>query len=389
MRKATTRDVLILLLLATVVANVFVYWLYCRRQVVAPQVGDEATQPAAERPAPVEKTRDPNQLDEGKLVLDFVLRSVDEFTEMSQSLRTLDWDALAEQGARSRESWKKPQASRARPPIERKMPPAPTEATLLEVVDDEGSDVRLRIDAIRLLGSHRPYAKRATPVLVRRLRDERFATEATKALRSLGIPETTNTPALDAALKEEHENLRMWLVYHIDTENGPVRGLLKLVNSQDESVRAKAVALLGRLGPDATEVTAELSKIQKSDDDPDLRLAASRALQRINREDAQTPLLRELRDPDPIVRGRAVQGLARLGKAAVPALVQVLTDKDASRDTRVSTITTLTRIGADAKQATPALVGLLKDDDALVGKLAGGALLKIDPEAAAKAGVQQ
>jgi HEAT repeat protein len=71
---------------------------------------------------------------------------------------------------------------------------------------------------------------------------------------------------------------------------------------------------------------------------------------------------------------------------AVPLLIKTLRDPDAS--VRGAAACSLRDFGARAKAAVPALLELLKDDDEYARGAAAEALGQIDPEAAAKAGVQ-
>jgi HEAT repeat protein len=263
--------------------------------------------------------------------------------------------------------------------------------TLLQRVDDGKLPVQSRIAAIQALGYRRTAAKKAIPILANHVLDENGAMgkEAAISLRALGVKDSTGRPAVDEALENEDLRLRYWFAHRMNAAENPAQGLVGIMKSPNDALRARAINLLARLGPDAKDAVAALRDMQKDESDPDLRLAASRALQAINREDNKTPLLRELGDPDPIVRGRASLGLGRMGKAVVPDLVRILNDREAKRDTRVSALSALGRIGADAKDAVPALLDALKDDDALVRTMTGAALLKIDAAAAVKAGVQR
>jgi HEAT repeat protein len=70
-------------------------------------------------------------------------------------------------------------------------------------------------------------------------------------------------------------------------------------------------------------------------------------------------------------------------EVSVPALIQFLRDSDS--DTRRNAAKALWCFGAAAKQAVPALVESLQDPSVAVQSEAANALKKIDPEAAAKA----
>jgi HEAT repeat protein len=97
-----------------------------------------------------------------------------------------------------------------------------------------------------------------------------------------------------------------------------------------------------------------------------------------------------LEDADPGVRSEAAQALGHVHKrldAVLPALLKNLKDPDAS--VRLGTADALGLLGPDAKSAVPALLEVWRSDpDRTVSPFAAFALKKIDPEAAAKAGVK-
>jgi HEAT repeat protein len=107
-------------------------------------------------------------------------------------------------------------------------------------------------------------------------------------------------------------------------------------------------------------------------------------------EPAVPALLIALEDADPGVRSEAAQALGHVHKrldAVLPALLKNLKDPDAS--VRLGTADALGLLGPDAKSAVPALLEVWRSDpDRTVSPFAAFALKKIDPEAAAKAGVK-
>jgi HEAT repeat protein len=92
-------------------------------------------------------------------------------------------------------------------------------------------------------------------------------------------------------------------------------------------------------------------------------------------------LERLLRNPDPAKQVQGAFGLSRLGakaQPAVPALIEAL-KKDAL--VRQNAALALGRIGPEAKDAVPALIDALRDSDWTVRRQAALALEQIGPEA--------
>jgi hypothetical protein len=80
------------------------------------------------------------------------------------------------------------------------------------------------------------------------------------------------------------------------------------------------------------------------------------------------------------VRETTIDALARIGKPAVPALVEAL--HDPNPDLRDQAALALARIGPDAEAAVPDLIAALNDDNEVVRKDAVRALGQIGPQAA-------
>ena len=103
-------------------------------------------------------------------------------------------------------------------------------------------------------------------------------------------------------------------------------------------------------------------------------------------EMALTALLNALRDPDSGPRGRATfafRSWTQRLDVVVPAMTRALSDPD-PRVRGIAAIS-LENLGSAAKPAVPELLKLLHDTSDYPRKRAMDALLKIDPEAAAKA----
>ena len=103
----------------------------------------------------------------------------------------------------------------------------------------------------------------------------------------------------------------------------------------------------------------------------------------------RTVLTNALRDPDNGVRMAAASTLGHARdhrEMIVPALRQALSDPDPS--VRGNAATSLGAFGADAKDAVPEMLKLLDDPKTYPKQRSAEMVLKIDPEAAAKAGVK-
>ncbi len=85
------------------------------------------------------------------------------------------------------------------------------------------------------------------------------------------------------------------------------------------------------------------------------------------------------KDNHPAVQQEAVKVLENLGPAAIPALTELLKDKDV--EVRFVASWALGNIGPDAKKAVPALTKLLRDKDRQIREVTAKALGKIGPEA--------
>ena len=83
-------------------------------------------------------------------------------------------------------------------------------------------------------------------------------------------------------------------------------------------------------------------------------------------------LISKLQHKNPKVRQTAVVALTKMGKDAVPVLIQAL--QDGSRGIRASAAGVLGQIGSGAVDAMPALIQVLRDQNPEVRQYAAGAL---------------
>src|SRR5262249_6572231 len=155
-----------------------------------------------------------------------------------------------------------------------------------------------------------------------------------------------------------------------------VEPLIKGYKAGDPDVRLYAVWSLSFIGPAAKEATPIVVKAL-ADKSAQVRRKAAYALGRIDPdpEKVVAALVAALEDSDEDVRQAAAGPLPRMGKAAVPALIQAMKgDKAALRNTAIKT---LGEIGAEADKAIPELRAFLLDPDKGAAEPAADALAGI------------
>jgi HEAT repeat protein len=128
--------------------------------------------------------------------------------------------------------------------------------------------------------------------------------------------------------------------------------------------------------PQPKDPVADLAR-QLRDDDVHVRRAAARALTRLSNTTSAIPALIDvLKDKDAVVRDNAVDALSVMHPGdVVPSLTRALRDPDANARRRAADA--LARIGRDTESAWPALIELLKDESPDVRKAANAALRRL------------
>jgi hypothetical protein len=285
---------------------------------------------------------------------------------------------------------------KGRPPIKRYEPLPEDTDKLVDIVktadgrkdSQPASEVQRRVAAIQKLAARASKEPEIREALVRALRDNAPAVhdEAAGVLRALGEKETTGHGDVDRALEKERPHVRLWFAYQVRHASSPLAGLQLILADPDTAIRAKSTEMLVALIGTSEKGIPRLQEILEKEKDEEVRWAATEALERLKSADTLPAFLRGLKDEDPIVRGRSARALARLGPAAVPGLRETL--KEADRNVRASALSALSRLGPAAKEAVPDLLELAKSDDALLRRLAGDALRKIDAKAADDAGLK-
>lgn len=204
-------------------------------------------------------------------------------------------------------------------------------------------------------------------------------------------------PQLLQALNDDNPGIRKDAVLRLghvfplseDSKRTVLSALVKALKDEDKLVRYHAALVLSSKDPSAPEAVPLLLQIL-TDEDPilrveppmgrvSIRVATIFALGGMPMYAEQTvPVLVQIaREETP--RSTVLHPLAELGRLAVPALIGLLTDPNP--ELRADAAETLGKMGSEAKEAAPALVQALKDDEPPVDSLAFFALLDIGPGA--------
>ena len=133
--------------------------------------------------------------------------------------------------------------------------------------------------------------------------------------------------------------------------------------------RQQAAQTLSKIGPDAKAAVPALTEVLK-DKDKDVRDAAAEALGKIGPEaKAAVPALIEaLKDQYEHVRELAAQALAQIGPEAKEAVSALIEAlKDQDKSVRINAAQALAQIGPEAKEAVSALIEALKDQNEDIG----------------------
>jgi HEAT repeat protein len=168
-------------------------------------------------------------------------------------------------------------------------------------------------------------------------------------------------------------------------------------DQKDQPNQAHALLALGFLGADPKVVVPVLLEGLRDERGQYNRIMSAQGLGGLGPQakEALPDLNAALKDPDALVRVHAAGAIWKIEKraeAVVPALTDALTggeDRNASAG-RVPAVHYLGQIGSEAKAALPALLKLWQDfskESKGSRKYVADALIAIDAEAAAKAGV--
>jgi HEAT repeat protein len=329
---------------------------------------------------------------------------------------------------------------------------------LTAALEDEDSQVRMvAADALGALG---PDAKTAVPALTELLKDKehRVWESSARALWRIDKDPAVVRPFIEQLGKGPNDWDRLAaarVLGEIGPEPGVILALVEALKDKDWAVRSRAAESLGAIRPrEKTVVTALLNVLEDPSDHA--RFSAAKALWQIEKHPRAIPALAQLLDGDPELGRQAVSLLAHIGPGAkaarailidmlasksdarvraaealwwiekhpraIPTIIEVLNNKNWYYSVRCEACISLSKIGPPAREAVPALVtaltdqeesvvrtfvptalggigpaaqaavpsllDALEDEDLSLRSGAAEALKKIDPQAAAKAGIR-
>jgi HEAT repeat protein len=214
--------------------------------------------------------------------------------------------------------------------------------------------------AAEVIGRIGTDANEAVPALIKLLEDKTCRSAAALALARIGGPDTkAASPAFANMLNDEDVLVRKAASTALKS-NGKdaVPSLIESLKGKGHERPATALAL-GNLGSDAKATIPALVDLLQDDK---CREEAAFALGQIGGTDAKAAvsiLVRLLADNDELVQTTVAASLKKLGKRAVPGLIEILKSKSEQRTLAAGA---LGEIGPDAKAAVPLLVDLLQDE---------------------------
>jgi HEAT repeat protein len=263
----------------------------------------------------------------------------------------------------------------------------PAIPALIEALSDK--DVALRHGAAKALSFFGPAAAPAVTALTRALDDQDVLVRewAAQSLAEIGPDAKTAVPKLTEKLKDQEGQFPLRAVDALG-KIGPaakdsIPALIELLQNKTDGWDWPVIEALGEIGPDAKAAVPLLIEALEEDEDHKVGTVVHKssieALGRIGPEaKAAVPA---------IVRRSlsywgyvelADEAMARIGPAAVPALVELLSGHN--KDLGASAARYLGKLGPNAKSALPILFGAMKDDDYGLSSAAVAAVEAIEPD---------
>jgi beta-lactamase regulating signal transducer with metallopeptidase domain/HEAT repeat protein len=248
--------------------------------------------------------------------------------------------------------------------------------------DDDGAVVHAAFRAIEKIGAE------AVPALTAAVKNgnrnvRRFAI---KLLGWLGTDARSALPAILQAMKDDDPETQLRAinaVYSIDLHaKDVVMALRDVLKGKNDTNRLHAIGALQQIGEDARPAIPGLIALL-NDKSEQVRGGALSALRATGGgKEVVVPVSRFLRDKNHNMRQQAYGILQDMGadaKEAVPALIAVLKDPAEDIFTEL-TLNTLRSIGPGAKEAIPILNELLRENNNLPRKGIVDALKAINPD---------
>ena len=144
----------------------------------------------------------------------------------------------------------------------------------------------------------------------------------------------------------------------LEKDEEAIPALLEMTKSDDADKRWWAVRVLAQSPHSRTEWLVPFL----NDPAADVRQCAALGLSLTPDESATEPLIRALSDEDTLVSNLAVKGLVKLGKAAVPALIENV--KGGSQSSRILALRALVEIRDH--RAIPVMMQVMNEESALL-----------------------
>lgn len=224
-------------------------------------------------------------------------------------------------------------------------------------------------------GSERPLQEYRC--LVAALAGPEWSSENNDVLRFAGLPNTEVVPLLVAALTEPNDTINENAA-DVLKQIGPlsVPDLIAALNAPDERTRWWASWILGEIGTAAEAAVPELIVTVLADADEATRNHAAKALGKIGVPEGIISLaMLATKADNGSVSDAAASALIEIGTAAVPALIDAISDTDAGVREKATRI--VGEIWPPAEAAVPVLIAALADTDDDVRANAAEALRQV------------
>jgi HEAT repeat protein/S1-C subfamily serine protease len=252
---------------------------------------------------------------------------------------------------------------------------------LLAAVLKDGDSV-VRKNAASALGTIGPPARGVVGSVIALLKDTDLEVRRSAALAvdRIGVQGKESVPQMVEFLKDSSPDIRRLgatLLVKLGPEGKEAApALAGVLKDPDPFVRRIALEALAKYGPDAKPAVAALRDVLHGKD-KGLQLAALNVVVQLGEAGADVvPEVIEIL-AEPVLKETAVTALVKIGKPAIPALVEALRDNNPK--IRAGACRALGDIGPDAKTAsTIQLNGLQRDKDVDVRDAATDALRKIN-----------